>query len=77
MSGSTKEIIDCYLRPAFLFLQLLPAFLLSHGKATGQQNPPVEKGHCAWTHIVLLAKWNFSLFLQVLVLQASQLGQAK
>lgn len=48
---------------------------------TWQSHRPAEsargKGLCAWTHIVLLAKWNFSLFFQVLVLQASQLGQAK
>lgn len=46
-----------------------------------QSHRPAEstcgKSHCAWTHIVLLAKWNFFLFLRVLVLQASQPGQAK
>lgn len=48
---------------------------------TQQSHRPAEsacgKSNCAWTHIVLLTKWNFSSFLQVLVLQDSQQGQAK
>lgn len=54
------------------------AFLFSRSRATGRQSLPVEKAFVLrHTHIMLLVKWNFPLFLQVLVLHASQPGQAK